>query len=184
MSDQTYDNICTGDTRCSAQGKLEQQNAMAHQQLALCNAGALFAQRAQMHHLRSRAPLHPAFICGTAECNSCGLQKKKGNRALALCRIHRGQLCACRLPVLRAVLTETAGRMVSAGGLRAMFLRARIALEVTVHQALATNSNDLAKIFWLAYRQPLCSVISITGANWAQAFAPLMQTGGCWPHLN
>lgn len=70
--------------------------------------------------------------------------------------------------------------MVSAGGLRAMFLRARIALEVTVHQALATNSTDLAKIFWLAYRQPLCSVISITGTDWAQAFTPLLQPGGCW----
>lgn len=76
-----------------------------------------------------------------------------------------------------------AGRMVSAGGLRAMFLRARIALEVTVHQALATNSNDLAKIFWLAYRQPLCSVISITGTNWAQAPTSPMHAGGCWRHL-
>ena len=71
----------------------------------------------------------------------------------------------------------------SAGGLRAMFLRARIALEVTVHQALATNSNDLAKIFWLAYRQPLCGVISITGTNWGQACTPLVQTGGCCRHL-
>ena len=76
--------------------------------------------------------------------------------------------------------------MVSAGGLRAMFLRARIALDVTVHQALATNSNDLGKIFWLAYRQPLCGIISITGKSRAQAFAPqcwaCMHTGGCWQH--
>ena len=81
-----------------------------------------------------------------------------------LCRA-RELVSAVRGACLACSAYRTAGRMVSAGGLRAMFLRARIALEVTVHQALATNSNDLAKIFWLAYRQPLCSVISITGTN-------------------
>ena len=60
-----------------------------------------------------------------------------------------------------------------------MLLRARIALDFTIHQAWATNSSDLAKVFWLAYRQPLCSIISITGMNRAQAFTSLVLGLAC-----
>ncbi|KAK9836135.1 hypothetical protein WJX81_004302 [Elliptochloris bilobata] len=55
-------------------------------------------------------------------------------------------------------------------GLRAAVIRARIAFEATVQHALEVNSANLAKVFWLAYRQPVCNIISITG----DAMAPTL----------
>ena len=136
-----------------------QYEKRAHQQLALCRASTLFAHYALLHRFAAE---FPSVASPTVTPATEGLRVYLSPQQ---------QLIACFASACR-----TAGRMVSAGGLRAMFLRARIALEVTVHQALATNSNDLAKIFWLAYRQPLCSVISITGTSWAQACTPLVQT--------